>query len=100
MIFAGMFAVVLQFHGVIAQSAASNEDPLPFTGVTSLVGLPGGRVVFAGDDGMLYEIRGGKPVATGHPAKAARLDFDGRTLRSLGLYQGVWEIDVNTFESH
>ena len=99
MIFAGMLAVVLQFHGVIAQSAASNEEPLPFTGVTSLVGLPGERIVFAGDDGMLYEIRGGKPVATGHPAKAARLDFDGRTLRSLGLHQGVWEIDVNTFES-
>jgi hypothetical protein len=68
MMAAGILAVALQFHGVIGQSAGPSEEPLPFTGVTSLVELPGNRVVFAGDDGMLYEIRGGRPVATGRPA--------------------------------
>ena len=99
MMAAGILAVALQFHGVIGQSAGPGEEPLPFTGVTSLVELPGNRVVFAGDDGMLYEIRDGRPVATGRPAKAPRLDFDGRTLRALGLYQGIWEIDLATLEA-
>ena len=55
--FAGILAgAMLEFHGVIGQSAGPSEEPLPFTGVTSLVELPGNRVVFAGDDGMLYEL--------------------------------------------
>lgn len=96
---AALLAVTLTFHGVIGQSAAVDEDPLAFTGVRSLVGLPDERVVFIGDDGLLYEIRDGRPVSTGKPAKGTWLDFDGHVLRSLGVYTGVWEVDDKTFES-
>lgn len=99
MLLSTMMAVAVSLHGVIGQSAAGNETPLAFTGVRSLVGLPGERIVFIGDDGLLYEIRGGRPVSTGKTAKGSRLDFDGRVLRSLGIYQGVWEVDTSTFES-
>ena len=99
MFLACLLAVALEFHGVIGQSAAENEAPLAFTGVRSLVGLPEDRVVFIGDDGLLYEIRAGRPVSTGQAAKGTRLDFDGRTLRSLGLHHGIWEVDLKTFAS-
>ena len=98
-VFSIIAAVALSFHGVIGQSACEGEAPLAFTGVKSLVGLPGERIVFIGDDGMLYEIRAGRPVSTGRKAAGSRLDYDGKSLRSLGLYSGVWEIDTETFES-
>lgn len=97
--FASILAVALTFHGVVGQSASKDETPLAFTGVRSLVGLPQERIVFIGDDGLLYEIRKGRPVCTGQPAKGTWLDYDGRTLRALGLYTGVWEIDPSTFRS-
>lgn len=99
MLLASLLAVSLEFHGVIGQSAAENEEPLAFTGVRSLVGLPEDRVVFIGDDGMLYEIREGRPVSTGRRAQGTRLDFDGKTLRSLGVHHGIWEIDLASFAS-
>ena len=52
-VFSIIAAVALSFHGVIGQSACEGEAPLAFTGVKSLVGLPGERIVFIGDDGML-----------------------------------------------
>lgn len=91
--------VALRFHGVIGQSAAPNEKPLGFTGVKSLIELPGERVLFVGDDGGLYEIRDGRPFATGKPARGSFLDFDGRTLRALGQYSGVWEFDLATLDA-
>ena len=94
-----LLAVSVTLHGVIGQSAFDGEAPLAFTGVRSLTGLPGERIVFIGDDGLIYTVRAGRPVSTGQPAKGTRLDFDGKTLRSLGVHHGVWEIDTETFVS-
>lgn len=93
------FAVALQFHGVIGQSAAPNEMPLGFTGVRSLIELPGERVLFIGDDGGLYEVRDGHPFATGKPARGTFLDFDGRTLRAFGRCSGVWAFVLATLDA-
>lgn len=92
MITAIICAVSLQFHGVIGQSAASGEEPLAFTGVRSLCKGPEGRIFFIGDDAGFYEIRKGRPVRVGK-ATGEFLDWDGRTLRALGHYTGVHEID-------
>lgn len=97
--FSSFLAVALTFHGVIGQSAPVGEAPLAYTGVRSLVGLPQERIVFIGDDGMLYEVREGRPVSTGQPAKGTWLDYDGRTLRALGVHTGIWEVDPTTFQS-
>ena len=96
---AGILAGALQFHGVIGQSASPGEPPLRFTGVNSIVELPGERILFAGDDGRLYEIDDGRARFTGKAAKGSVLDFDGRVLRSFGQYVGVWEIDPGTLDS-
>ena len=97
---AGILAgAMLEFHGVIGQSAAPGELPLAFTGVSSIIELPGERVLFIGDDGGLYEIVDGRPVFTGKPAHGGWLDFDGVTLRSFGRYSGVWEIDPLTLDA-
>ena len=99
LVLASLLAGALQFHGILGQSAAPGEPPLRFTGVKSIVELPGERVLFIGDDGRLYEIDDGRPVFTGKAAKGNFLDFDGMTLRSIGQYTGVWEIDLDTLES-
>ena len=53
-----------------------------------------------GDPGiLLYSVRNGRPVSTGQPAKGTRLDFDGKTLCSLGVHHGVWEIDAEKFRA-
>lgn len=93
------FATAIFFHGIIGQSAGVGECPLSFTGVQSIVELPCGRVVFAGDDGGLYEVLEGRPVYTGKAMHGTFLDFDGKVLRSLGRHAGVWEIDLTTFDS-
>lgn len=93
-----LLAVALQFHGVIGQSASKGEEQLAFTGVRSIIELPGERVLFIGDDGRLYEIVDGRIRFTGRMVKGDFLDFDGIALRSLGRCSGVWEIDLETLE--
>ena len=96
---AACFSTAILFHGIIGQSAGIGEQPLKFTGVQSIVELPGERVLFAGDDGSLYEILDGKPIFTGKTMHGTFLDFDGSVLRSLGRYAGIWEIDLTTLDS-
>jgi hypothetical protein len=88
-------AATVRFHGVMGQSAAADEPPLGFTGVTCLSDGPDGRVFFGGDDGLLYEIRNGRPVATGARMPGNFLHWDGKTFRALGA-NDVWEIDPKT----
>lgn len=95
MISALLLAVSVQFHGIIGQSALPNEEPLTFTGVTCLTQGPDGRVFFSGDDNKLYEIKEGRPVATGKNMQGNFLHWDGKVFRALGAYD-VWEIDPAT----
>ena len=94
----GAFIVALSvsFHGIMGQSARPDEKPLSFTGVTCLTDGPDGRVFFGGDDGLLYEVKAGRPIGTGVRMQGSALHWDGRVLRALGG-DDVWEVDPMTF---
>ena len=85
-----LLSVSLVFHGVMGQSAPVGEPPLGFTGTFAVSDGPKGRLFVLGDDERLYEIRNGQTVALNCPAKGFRLDWDGRTLRSMSFHE-VWE---------
>lgn len=90
-------AAAVQFHGVIGQSAGAGEEPVKFCGVRAVSEGPGGKVYAAADDGMLYELRGGKAHGTGKKAPGVALHWDGETMRAMG-HNDTWEMDGETLE--
>lgn len=88
-------AASIQFHGVMGQSAAKEEAPLEFTGVSFVANGPDERAFFGGDDGKLYELKDGTIVRTGVRMQGSFLDWDGKTLRAIGQHD-VWEVDPAT----
>ena len=89
-----MLSVALVFHGVMGQSARVGETPLGFIGTFAVSDGPKGRIFVLGDDERLYEIKDGRTVSLDCPAKGFRLDWDGRTLRSMSFHD-VWEFEFD-----